>query len=50
MLRHMSSHVHRPCRYETPKRVVYVDALPKTSTGKTQKHLLRSQLGLFFKR
>jgi len=30
--------------YKTPKRVLFVDALPKTSTGKLQKHILREEL------
>lgn len=36
--------------YETPKGIVFIDELPKTSTGKTMKHVLRAQLSLFFKR
>ncbi|WP_439031022.1 AMP-binding protein [Gordonia terrae] len=32
-------------RYKAPKRVVIVDDLPKTSTGKIQKHLLRNNNG-----
>ncbi|QHE73206.1 class I adenylate-forming enzyme family protein [Rhodococcus sp. WAY2] len=30
--------------YKVPKRVVVVDGLPKTSTGKIQKHRVRAQL------
>lgn len=33
--------------YETPKRVVFVDSLPKTSTGKTQKHVLRGKSDVY---
>ena len=30
--------------FKVPKKVVFAEELPKTSTGKLQKHLLRSQL------
>lgn len=30
--------------FQVPKRVVVVDSLPKTATGKTRKHALRAQL------
>ena len=33
--------------YETPKDIVFIEALPKTSTGKTQKHVLRSLLHIY---
>jgi fatty-acyl-CoA synthase len=35
--------------YETPKKIVFIDSLPKTSTGKTQKHILRSMIDLYTK-
>ena len=34
----------RPSKYGVPGRIVFVDALPKTSVGKFDKKLLRSQL------
>lgn len=30
--------------FQTPKRFIYIDSLPKTSTGKVQKNLLRNLL------
>jgi fatty-acyl-CoA synthase len=30
--------------FKVPKKIVFADNLPKTSTGKLQKHVLRSQL------
>ena len=30
--------------FKVPKRVVFIDALPKTVTGKIQKHILRKEL------
>lgn len=33
----------RLARYKTPRRVEVVDALPRTSTGKLQKHVLRER-------
>gem|GEM_PF-4529861 len=30
-------------KFEVPKRVVFVDALPKTTTGKVHKYLLRER-------
>jgi fatty-acyl-CoA synthase len=34
----------RLARYKVPKRIDVVDALPKTATGKTQKHVLRERV------
>ncbi|MGH3970521.1 MAG: AMP-binding enzyme, partial [Mycobacterium sp.] len=31
-------------RQKTPERIVVVDELPRTASGKVQKHLLRQQL------
>ena len=31
----------RIARFKVPKQIVVVDELPKTATGKIQKHLLR---------
>ena len=31
-------------RYKIPKRVIWVEALPRTAMGKVQKHLLRDSL------
>lgn len=30
--------------FKCPKKVIFMDELPKTSTGKIQKHVLRSML------
>ena len=35
-------------RYAVPDRIVFVDALPKTSVGKLDKKLLREQIRTFF--
>lgn len=40
ILAHMREHLSG---FETPKRVEFVDALPKTSTGKIRKNVLREQ-------
>ena len=37
----------RLARFKTPREVIIVDDLPKTSTGKIQKHLLRSARALY---
>ncbi|MDH3708122.1 MAG: AMP-binding protein, partial [Acidimicrobiia bacterium] len=35
----------RLARFKHPKRIVWVDALPRNTMGKVQKHLLRAELG-----
>jgi len=35
----------RKAGYNAPKRIVFVDALPKNAVGKIQKHVLREMLG-----
>ena len=37
-------------KFEIPKAVVFVDDLPRTSTGKIQKHIIRSQYKEFYQK
>jgi fatty-acyl-CoA synthase len=33
----------RMAHFQAPKKIVVLDVMPKTSTGKTQKHILRNK-------
>jgi acyl-CoA synthetase (AMP-forming)/AMP-acid ligase II len=47
----LKDHVrHHLAGYNTPRQIVFVDALPKNAVGKTQKQVLRQQFGSTFDR
>ena len=41
----IASLADRLAKYKQPKRVIFVDELPRNTMGKVQKNLLRTQFG-----